>query len=129
MLFTLQLISKLTGIPLNPKVSGTGIIKSDGRIRSAEFVKLKSNAAAKVGCKVFLHTLTFKFIIRMNSRTTLEHKLGKLLYSSSIYEKETAASMYLFNHGRRREDDNVMRRVISMMIVFPFVNIQRKRKP
>ena len=55
MLFTLQFIRKLTGIPLNPEVSGTGIIKADGSIGSAEYVKEKANAAAKAGCKIFLH--------------------------------------------------------------------------
>jgi hypothetical protein len=51
---------------------------------------------------------TIQSIIRMDSRTTLEHKLGKVLYSITIYENVITASMYLFNHLIRRrnsEDD------------------------
>ena len=49
--------------------------------------------------------LTIQSLIRMNSRIVLEHKLGKVLYSSTVYEKVTTASMFLFNHGRRTEED------------------------
>src|SRR5689334_836360 len=45
--------------------------------------------------------LTVQSLIRMSTRTTLEHKLGKVLYSSTVYENLTTASMYLSNHGRR----------------------------
>ena len=51
---------------------------------------------------------TIQSIIRMDSRTTLEHKLGKVLYSITVYENVITASMYLFNHLiiiRRSEDD------------------------
>jgi hypothetical protein len=53
---------------------------------------------------------TIQALIRMNSRTTLEHKLGKVQYSSTVYENMTTASMYFFNHARGRriseEDDD-----------------------
>ena len=51
---------------------------------------------------------TIQSIIRMDSRTILEHKLGKVLYSITVYENVITASMYLFNHLiiiRRSEDD------------------------
>ena len=50
--------SKLTEIPLNSEVSGTGTIKSDGSIGSSEYVKEKAIAAAKADCKVFLHNIS-----------------------------------------------------------------------
>jgi hypothetical protein len=52
---------------------------------------------------------TIQSIIRMDSRTTLEHKLGKVLYSITVYENVITASMHLFNHLIRRrniEEDN-----------------------
>lgn len=45
-------------------------------------------------------------LIRMSTRSTLEYKLGKTLYSNTVYEKMITASMYLFSNGGRRKDNN-----------------------
>jgi hypothetical protein len=47
-------------------------------------------------------------IIRMSTRSTIEHKLGKILYPSTVYERVTRATMYLFNDERRDEDHPIL---------------------
>ena len=45
-------------------------------------------------------------LIRMSMRRSLEYKLGKTIYSTTVYENVTRASMYVFDDGRKRKEDD-----------------------
>ena len=99
-----------------------GILQLDKSITSAAIARLGSGKVLATNyreeqegtppllTRQELELLTIQALIRMNSRIILEHKLGKVLYSSTVYENMTTASMYLFNHERGRrineEDDD-----------------------
>ncbi len=93
------------------------ILELDKFIACATIAKLQDGKILATKCKedaqAFLtrqesELLTMQSLIRMSTRSTLEYKLGKALYSSTIYENVTRASMYLFNDRRRKDggEDN-----------------------
>ena len=76
-------------------------------------------------------------LIRMSMRRSLEYKLGRTIYSSTVYENVTRASMYVFNHERKEDDEDLIlmvsfdknadhERIINSMIL-PF--LKQKCKP
>src|SRR5918912_2040855 len=50
--------------------------------------------------------LTIQSLIRMSTRRTLEYKLGGALYSSTVYEKASTASICLSADEQEREGGN-----------------------
>ena len=84
-----------------------GILELDKCITSATIVRLGSGKILATNYKerAELPSLTIQeselfimqSVIRMSTQTTLEYKLGKVLYSITLYENMTTASMYLFS--------------------------------
>jgi len=84
-----------------------GILELDKCITSATIVRLASGKILATNYKerAELPSLTIQeselfimqSVIRMSTQTTLEYKLGKVLYSITLYENMTTASMYLFS--------------------------------
>ena len=52
-------------------------------------------------------------LIRMSMRRSLEYKFGKTVYASTVYENVTRASMYVFNDGRKRKEEDELILMIS----------------
>jgi hypothetical protein len=81
--------------------------------------------------------LTWQSLIRMSTRRTLEYKLGRPLYSSTVYENVSRASICLFNDKRKDDendsllmltfDKNADHELIINSKILPFLNDIRKR--
>ena len=88
-------------IKLDKSITSVTIARiGSGKVLATNYKEEKESALSLL-TRQESELLTIQSLIRMSTRTTLEHKLGKVLYSSTVYENMTTASMYLSNHGRR----------------------------
>lgn len=83
-------------LKLDPSIRFAGISKLDGKIIAAEY---------REGLKPLLsinesEMSMIQSVIRMNIRRTLEEKLGKIMYSTTTYEKVKRATIPLFNNNK-----------------------------
>ncbi|HZC88538.1 MAG TPA: hypothetical protein VE199_02880, partial [Nitrososphaera sp.] len=69
-----------------------------GKVLATNYKEEEAAGAMSLLTRQESELFTIQSIIRMDSRTTLEHKPGKVLYSITLYENVITASMYLFNH-------------------------------
>ena len=83
--------------------------------------------------------LTMQSLIRMSTRRTLEYKLGRALYSSTVYEKASTASICLSADVQEREggsdlililtfDKNTDHELIIKSKILPFLKEENLRQ-
>jgi hypothetical protein len=81
-------------------------------LENAKIIAIKYKKEQDTGLPILTREeselLTIQSLIRMASRRTLEYKLGRTLYSSTVYENVRRASICLFNddNGNDREDND-----------------------
>jgi hypothetical protein len=78
-------------------------------LENAKIIAIKYKKEQDTGLPILTREeselLTMQSLIRMSTRRTLEYKLGRALYSSTVYENVIRSSICLFN-DKRKDDEN-----------------------
>ena len=98
--------------------------------------KYKEDAVLRHLTRQESELLTMQSLIRMGTRRTLEHKLGRALYSSTVYEKVSTANICLSTQQERDSgndsilmltfDKNADHEGIINSKILPFLNDSSK---
>jgi hypothetical protein len=99
--------------------------------------KYKEDAMLRSLTRQESELLTMQSLIRMGTRRTLEYKLGRALYSSTVYENVSRASISLSNEQENEGGDdsilmltfdkNADHEGIIKSKILPFLNDTRKQ--